>query len=103
MLGQTFTKTWRVSNQGREPWKGGSLQCLTSDTPVHMQSWCFSHPLREIQIPDLQPLESTEISVEFTAPSEPCTVMSEWKLKDANGLMNDKGQGTLRCIVRVID
>ena len=67
-----------------------------------MQAWCLAHPSDQVAVSVIKPAESVNVSVVFTAPSAPCTVMSEWKLADENGFIDIQGEGTLRCIVRVV-
>lgn len=38
-----------------------------------------------LPIPNTQPGETVELSVDFTAPSTPCTVISYWKMLNPEG------------------
>jgi hypothetical protein len=78
--GQTFTKIWRIQNNGSCTW--------TTDYQVvhiggeHMgaqQGMRLNH--------DVPPGESCEVSVTFTAPTTPGTYRSGWQLRTPDGAL----------------
>ncbi|MFZ0548646.1 MAG: NBR1-Ig-like domain-containing protein [Candidatus Promineifilaceae bacterium] len=78
--GETFTKTWELLNTGTCTWGTDySLVFVTGD---------------QMGGPDIQPLdqvvepgETIELSVILVAPEEPGDYRSEWKLRNANGVL----------------
>ncbi len=94
-VNSTFVKTWEIQNTGRVAWKKRSLVCVDADLEV--TTTCnakFSTPnsqrglkptIREISMPPIQPGEKVRLSVQYTAPAYPCTVVSFWKMVDQSG------------------
>lgn len=98
--GERFIKTWAVQNVGTVPWSGRSLLRVDEELAVYPR-----HPLSSarapwlpaiqdihlaslgtrIEIPPTQPGEVVELSVEFAAPSEACSVASIWRPANAHG------------------
>ncbi len=83
---QVFTKTWALQNVGIVPWVGRYLQCMDDDVVVLTRSGemltiaqALQAHVQRIEVPDTAPGETVELSVDFTAPSTPCTVVSYWK------------------------
>lgn len=84
--GQRFVKTWEMQNVGCIPWEGRFLQCLDEELVVYTRTGEMlelAHNLipssRMVPIPLTPPGELVQISVEFTAPEPPGTVLSYWK------------------------
>lgn len=89
---QHFTKTWELQNVGKLAWQGRFLQCMDEDVLVYSRSGevlRLAHNLRPAQtrvpVPDTRPGELVRISVDFTAPEPPGTVLSYWKSAFADG------------------
>lgn len=84
--GQVFVKTWRLVNVGTCTW--------TSD---YAAVWFSGEKMGEtISVPlpvDVAPGESIDISVEMTAPLEPGSYQSNWKLRNAGGVIFGLGPG----------
>lgn len=75
--GQTFTKTWRVRNNGRRPWGNGFRLVFVKGTPMTSQ--------RSIPLPACAPGQEVEISVQQTAPTRRGTYFGDWKMRDDRG------------------
>lgn len=91
-VNQVFVKTWEIQNLGKVPWIGRQLICV--DEPVQhvaqagiapFQSGLLVPDNRCIVIPDTLPEAHVLLSVQFTAPAHPCTVVSYWKMVDEEG------------------
>jgi hypothetical protein len=78
--GKTFTKIWRLSNEGSCPW-----------SKDYAAVWFSGEKLGDvISVPlgrDVPPGESVEISVDMVAPTNPGTYQSNWKLRNAGGVL----------------
>ncbi len=108
---QVFIKTWEIQNIGHVKWVGRKLLCMDrkADIPVFSDSIVPPEtqrglvPLqRIIDIPETPPGNSVILSVEFTAPSYPCSVMSYWKMTDQSGDICFPETEGLSCMVRVV-
>ena len=75
--GQTFTKTWRVKNNGKRPWGEGFRLVFVKGTPMTNQ--------RSISLPACAPGQEVEISIEQTAPTRRGTYFGDWKMRDDRG------------------
>ncbi len=89
-----FVKTWRLANAGATPWVGRKLVCMddyvaapASAAPAAQVGAALQPEAREIDIPPTLPGEEVELSVRFTAPPHPCSVMSYWKMALADGTL----------------
>jgi transcriptional regulator with XRE-family HTH domain len=92
MPNQRFTKTWELQNVGKVAWIGRTLQCLDEEVQVSTRAGevlRLAHNLCPAQtcvpVPDTLPGELVQISVDFTAPEPPGTVLSYWKSTFADG------------------
>ncbi len=84
--GQRFTKTWELQNAGSVPWEGRFLQCMDEEVVVATrtgETLHLAHNLvpdqQRIPVPTTAPGATVQLSVDFTAPREPGTVLSYWK------------------------
>jgi hypothetical protein len=89
---QRFTKTWELQNVGKVAWVGRYLQCMDEDVVVYTRSGevlSLAHNLQpahtRVPVPDTRPGELVRVSVDFTAPDPPGTVLSYWKSTFADG------------------
>lgn len=103
----TFDKIWRIQNTGQIHWQGRSLICIDSYLEVRgMDGRRITHGLRPAQkqypVPDIAPGERVDLTITFTAPRYPCSVISCWKMVDANGEFCFPFNEPLSCMVRVI-
>jgi transcriptional regulator with XRE-family HTH domain len=83
---QHFTKTWELQNVGKVAWQGRYLQCMDEEVLVYTrlgEVLKIAHNLRpdqtRVPVPDTMPGELVQVSVDFTAPEPPGTVLSYWK------------------------
>jgi hypothetical protein len=78
--GKSFTKIWRLSNQGTCTW--------SKDYAV---VWFSGEKLGEVlNVPlgrNVPPGESVEISVDMISPTSPGTYQSNWKMRNAGGVL----------------
>jgi len=74
--GVKFTKTWRIRNVGTCAWKGYKLVFATGDQ--------MSAP-QEVPMPDAQPGEFVNVSVEMTSPRRGGSQTGNWLFKNAAG------------------
>lgn len=91
LCGDTFTKTWRLENAGSVPWHGRTLRCQDDDVVVLRRD---GQPLEVgsglvpasacVAVADTLPGQAVEVSVTFTAPPQPCTALSYWKMVSDN-------------------
>ncbi len=93
--GQVFVKTWRLVNTGTCPW-----------TTEYQAVWFSGEKMgapASVPLPaSVAPGESVDISVEMTAPQEPGTYQSNWKLRNAGGVIFGLGPaGGLPFYVRI--
>lgn len=106
--GQTFEKQWEIQNLGREPWIGRRLQCMDSElnnsssNPESPELAMLQPATRSIEIPTTQPQQHVILSVTFTAPEHPGTVLSYWKMVDAQGRLCFPDNRGLSCQVQII-
>jgi uncharacterized protein affecting Mg2+/Co2+ transport len=75
--GQTFTKTWRVRNNGERPWSDGFRLVFVKGTPMTNQ--------RSLPLPAAAPGQEVEISIQQTAPTRRGTYFGDWKMRDDRG------------------
>ena len=86
LANQRFTKTWEFENAGGVAWVNRSLRCADDEIVVYTRTGetlevanSLQPLLRQVPIPDTRPGERVQVTVEFTAPPQPCTVISYWK------------------------
>ena len=94
MPGQRFVKTWELQNVGQMVWQGRLLRCMDEEMVVYSRSGeilRLAQPLQpvvpQVPVPTTQPGETVQLSVEFTAPNSPGTVLSYWKMVFADGAL----------------
>lgn len=92
--GQRFVKTWELQNVGYMAWQGRLLRCMDEEVVVYSRSGeilRLAQPLQpavlQVPVPDTQPGKTVQLSVEFTAPNSPGTVLSYWKMVFADGAL----------------
>ena len=90
--GQRFTKTWELQNVGSVVWEGRLLRCMDEDILVYSRTGeqlQLAVPLRpaarQLLIPTTLPGQAVQLSMDFTAPSSPGSVLSYWKTTFADG------------------
>jgi transcriptional regulator with XRE-family HTH domain len=106
--GQTFEKIWEIQNVGKLIWEKRRLICLDEQLRVCSENNDCSivHGLtpdcHSVAVPVLKPDERWKVSICFSAPSYPCTVISHWKMVDASGNVCFPENQPLTCLVKVV-
>jgi hypothetical protein len=78
--GSNFTKTWRLRNVGTCTW--------TTDYELVFDSGeAMGAPASQALAGSVAPGIEVDISVEFTAPNDPGTYVSNWKLRNDSGVV----------------
>jgi transcriptional regulator with XRE-family HTH domain len=103
----TFEKIWRIQNTGTADWVGRSIVCIDHLLEVrHQDGKTVTHGLRSARncypLPDTPPHGQVDITISFTAPNHPCTVISCWKMTDTAGNYCFPDNAPLTCMVKVI-
>jgi transcriptional regulator with XRE-family HTH domain len=80
--GATFTKTWTIRNSGTVAWQGRRLRRIGPTTgPWTLTSARFT------PVPDTEPGEQVEVSVQLRAPQMETAAVAQWKMVDAEDLL----------------
>lgn len=75
--GKSFTKTWRVQNNGSRAWGQGFTIRFAGGVLMSAQT--------SYALPAAQPGQAVEISINMTAPDRPGTHYADWRLHDDRG------------------
>lgn len=76
----TFTKTWRIKNEGTCTWTTG--YALVFDSGNNMGG------AAAVTLPsDVAPGQSIDLSINLKAPAEPNTYTGNWKLRNSSGVI----------------
>ncbi|MCK5121200.1 MAG: helix-turn-helix domain-containing protein [Methylococcales bacterium] len=111
MTDQVFTKMWEIQNIGHINWINRKIVCMDQKldhptVPDHIAKPASRRTLTPsehvVSIPDTLAGDSAILSVEFTAPSYPCSIISYWKMTDENGEICFPETEGLSCMVRVL-
>lgn len=78
--GATFTKTWELLNNGTCTWGAGYSMIFFAGEQMGGPD---IRPLDQL----VEPGETIELSIILVAPAEPGEYRSEWKLRNANGVL----------------
>jgi hypothetical protein len=74
--GETFTKTWRFMNNGKCNWMGYTITFVAGDRMASPDT---------APVPQTEPGQTVDVSVELTAPSVDGSYTGFFELKNANG------------------
>ena len=74
--GETFTKTWLVSNSGTCAWKTGFQFAFYGGDPMGGSNYTLTQ--------DVNPGEQMDLSIPMTAPSGTGIVISSWRMAGYN-------------------
>lgn len=111
LTNQVFTKVWEIQNIRHVNWLGRKLVCMDRKADFFLVSGPIVAPeaqrglvptQRVIDIPETLPGDSVILSVEFTAPSYPCSLISYWKMIDEHEELCFPATEGLSCMVRVV-
>ncbi|KAK4309378.1 hypothetical protein Pmani_018994 [Petrolisthes manimaculis] len=99
--GAEFIKTWRVANSGIWTWNEKTTLCKWTqvrfrDAPA---GWKLKPALKKIVCPPLEPGQESDISITFTAPSEPGWYATHWRFCQRGRLFGNQ----MWCAVHVVD
>ncbi|KAA3652311.1 MAG: helix-turn-helix domain-containing protein [Proteobacteria bacterium] len=90
--GQRFVKTWELQNVGVVPWVGRRLVCQDESLTVLFASGEQVELAPNLvpdapacDVPETGPGDTVQLSMGFTAPSAPATVLSYWKMVNPDG------------------
>ena len=107
--GQRFQKIWALQNVGSVPWQGRALVCQDDELVIYdarngqvLLSPGLQPDQRHLPLPDVAPGGMLHAALWFTAPSQPCTVVSYWKMVDADGALCFPGATGLWLMVKVM-
>jgi len=109
--GQYFIKTWEIQNIGNINWKDRFLLCVDEHLEVSSSNTDFLPPTpnrylvpkeKKTPIANLEPGQTTQISVEFTAPNIPGSCISYWKMTDNEGTPFFPNIEGLSCQVQIL-
>ena len=75
--GSNFVKTWRLKNTGNVPWGAGY-------NLVFVDGAAMTDTTRQA-VPNVLPGQEADISISFTAPAQPGSYFSDWRLQDEQG------------------
>jgi len=109
--GQSFIKTWKIQNAGSVEWLSRFMVCMDDQITFTSQTSSFAPPIGKrglipseykIAIAPLLPGETTEISVEFSAPEVLGSCISYWKMCDSEGNLCFPELEGLSCQVQVL-
>jgi Ig-like domain from next to BRCA1 gene len=75
--GETFTKTWLVSNSGTCAWKPGFRFAFYGGDPMGGSNVTLTQPVN--------PGDQMDLSIPMTAPSGTGIVISTWRMSDVTG------------------
>jgi transcriptional regulator with XRE-family HTH domain len=80
--GATFTKSWTIRNSGSMPWHGRRLRRIGPTTGP----WTLTSA-RFVPVPDTNPGEKVEVSVQLRAPQMETAAVAQWKMVDKDDLL----------------
>jgi hypothetical protein len=78
--GEVFTKTWRVKNNGTCSWTPSYSVVFSSGTAM-------GGPASQALLGNVNPGQTVDISINFTAPTTTGDYFSYYKLRDASGVL----------------
>lgn len=79
--GETFTKTWKLTNAGTCTWNSDYEIVYSSGEPMNGPA------AKQLTTGSVPPGSSVNISVDLTAPSDEGTYQGFWKLRNSNGVV----------------
>jgi Ig-like domain from next to BRCA1 gene len=105
---QRFTKVWELQNVGKVAWKNRFLQCMDEEIVVTARTGEVIElgqnlipECPRVAVPFTEAGDSVRISVNFTAPIQPMTVLSYWKSVHEDGTLCFPKSMGVWCKVRV--
>jgi len=109
--GERFTKTWSIRNVGDVYWMNRRVRRVEGDYVLARRDSRgvlmaalhagLAAEMSELSVPNAQPGQAIELSVDFIAPPEPGCVVSCWRMVDADGEPSFGHEFVLKAIVTV--
>ncbi len=96
--GSSFTKTWRVRNDGSCAWGTGGH---TLNQLIFAGGDQLGGP-NAVALPEVQPRSSVDLSVNMVAPTTTGTYLSKWYLASDDGTLLGVGDGVFPLTVKII-
>ncbi len=109
--GDRFTKTWAIQNLGDTVWKGRAFVRADDELVIARRVNGALVPILDshlsslgnaIPVPETHPGMPCEVSMEFRAPAENCSVASIWRMVDADGAFSFPPEFFVQVIVTVV-
>ncbi|XP_071545790.1 uncharacterized protein [Panulirus ornatus] len=99
--GTEFVKTWRVANSGVMPWNEKTTLCKWTQVRFRGSpaGWKLKPSLKKVVCPPLKPGEESDISITFTAPSEPGWYATHWRFCQRGRVFGNQ----MWCAIHVTD
>ncbi|XP_064120507.1 uncharacterized protein LOC135225174 isoform X5 [Macrobrachium nipponense] len=97
--GKEFVKTWRVVNNGVMPWNEKTTLCKWSQVRFRGSpaGWKLKPSMKRVVCPPLEPGQEGDISITFTAPSEPGWYATHWRFCQRGRVFGNQ----MWCAIRV--
>lgn len=96
-IGQQFKKIWRIKNAGSVSWQSRFLE--RQGDPAGKGQLVSA---KRVSIPDTEPGNEVDVTVDLEAPETPGLCYAEWKMVDANGNYLLPGRWPLSVTVNVV-
>lgn len=113
-VSQEFEKIWEIRNLGEQVWENRRLVCCDAMIQISASStpdpeMTLPRPQRgllplqrEVPIRLTRPGESVQVAVRLCAPDYPGTIISYWKMVDAQGKLCFPELEGLSCLVNIV-
>ncbi|MBN2045602.1 MAG: hypothetical protein JW757_11320 [Anaerolineales bacterium] len=93
--GDTFTKTWRLKNVGSCTWNNDYDLVFDSGEKMGASN------VEDINMGNVAPGDTVDVSVDLTAPAAPGTYRGRWKLRSADGVVFALGDDDVSFFVEI--
>ncbi|KAK7072916.1 hypothetical protein SK128_013618 [Halocaridina rubra] len=99
--GTEFVKTWRVVNNGVIPWNEKTTLCKWSQVRFRGSpaGWKLKPSMKRVACPPLEPGQEGDISITFTAPSEPGWYATHWRFCQRGRVFGNQ----MWCAIHVVE
>ncbi|XP_066990687.1 uncharacterized protein [Macrobrachium rosenbergii] len=97
--GKEFVKTWRVANNGVMPWNEKTTLCKWRQVRFRGSpaGWKLKPSMKRVVCPPLEPGQEGDVSITFTAPSEPGWYATHWRFCQRGRVFGNQ----MWCAIRV--
>lgn len=99
--GTEFVKTWRVVNNGVMSWNEKTTLCKWSQVRFRGSpaGWKLKPSMKRVVCPPLEPGQEGDISITFTAPSEPGWYATHWRFCQRGRVFGNQ----MWCAIHVVE